>query len=283
MRCASWMTGTAVYSSCSSSVSLRRSPWVGRPVARTVAISGRLAYDAPGAGPAESASSTPPRSTTMTRPPTSSDARVTRLPSSAGLSRLSDTLAATRCASPAACAFTSASTRRERLSESGSSSATSTRTSTYAKAASRRSRRLMRPHAGDLVAGGEPEPDAPRGVDVRGIGRIVAELLAEAAHVDVERLRRPEPGRVPHLLDDPLAREDRACIRHEQPKQVELLATELERLAALRHRAARRVEPYRRRSRSASSAPAAGSLPSVRLRTARMRATTSRALKGLTT
>src|SRR3954465_14052599 len=93
-----------------------------------------------------------------------------------------------------------------------------------------------------LAGGGEHEADAAHRVDVARRGRVVAELLAQAADVDVERLRRAEPVDVPDLVDEPLAGDDRPCAAHEKREEVELLAGDLDRRAALRHRARRRVE-----------------------------------------
>ena len=52
----------------------------------------------------------------------------------------------------------------------------------------------------------QPEPDAADRLDPRR----VAELLAQRRDVDVERLRRPVPVRVPDLLEDVLAGADTA-------------------------------------------------------------------------
>ncbi len=49
----------------------------------------------------------------------------------------------------------------------------------------------------------------------------------------VERLRRPEPVRVPHLVHDLFASDDLARPGHQHAQQIELLRGELDRLAAL--------------------------------------------------
>src|SRR6185503_13032083 len=82
-----------------------------------------------------------------------------------------------------------------------------------------------------LVGGGEPEAHAADGVDEAGVLRVVAELAAEARDVDVERLRRAEPVGVPDLVDEALARDDRAGVAHEEGEELELLAGEVDLLA----------------------------------------------------
>src|SRR4051794_19137842 len=82
-----------------------------------------------------------------------------------------------------------------------------------------------------LAGGGEHEADAAHRVDVARRGRVVAELLAQAADVDVQCLRRAEPVDVPDLVDEPLAGDDGAGAAHEQREQVELLAGRLDRRA----------------------------------------------------
>src|ERR671931_354682 len=65
-------------------------------------------------------------------------------------------------------------------------------------------------------------------MDEAWVGRVVAELPAEARDVDVERLGRAEPVRVPDLVDEALARDDRAGLAHEEVEELELLAGEVE-------------------------------------------------------
>ncbi len=123
-------TGTAVNSTSSSSVLLWRVPWSALPRS-ALATSGRLAYEAPPRPePAESASSRPRGPTTITRPPRSRPARWSTRPSSRRSPILLATVAARMAACPCASLLISASTRRERLSASGTSSATITSTST---------------------------------------------------------------------------------------------------------------------------------------------------------
>src|SRR4029453_12959443 len=80
----------------------------------------------------------------------------------------------------------------------------------------------------------EAEADASHGVDVPGRPRVIVQLLPQSADVDVERLRRAEPVRIPHFVDQPLARHDRACVLDQEAQEVELLAAELQLLAAER-------------------------------------------------
>ena len=132
----------------------------------------------------------------------------------------------------------------------------------------------------ELLRRGEAEADAAHGVDVARL-RVVAELLAQRAHVDVERLRRAEPVHVPDLVDQPLARDDRPRLPHQQREQVELLARELERLAVERDACGAPGRAGRAPISIGPSAAAGGRC--ARRSTARIRAITSRALNGLTT
>src|ERR1700751_67010 len=88
----------------------------------------------------------------------------------------------------------------------------------------------------------EPETDAADGVQVPGVGGVVAELLAKTADVYVQGLGRTEPVDVPDLVDQPLAGDHAARVAHQQCQQIELLARELERLAVERRGPSRRVE-----------------------------------------
>src|SRR4051794_28308391 len=92
------------------------------------------------------------------------------------------------------------------------------------------------------AGGGEHEADAAHRVDVARRGRAAAELLAQAADVDVECLRRAEPVDVPDLVDEPLPCDDGAGAAHEQREQVELLAGRLDRRAGPCHGPRGRVE-----------------------------------------
>src|SRR6185295_5610940 len=108
-----------------------------------------------------------------------------------------------------------------------------------------------------LVGCGEPEADAADGVDEAGILRVVAELAAEARDVDVERLRRAEPVRVPDLVDKPLARDDGAGLGHQHVEQLEFLARQIQLLAGHARFPPRAVHTngaYLKRGRRASAA-----------------------------
>src|SRR5262249_32273674 len=93
-----------------------------------------------------------------------------------------------------------------------------------------------------LVRSREAEADPANRVQEPRLARIVSQLAPQPADVDVERLRRAEPGRVPDVLERLLARDDRAGVLHQERKELVLLAAQLERLAVLRHLALRRVE-----------------------------------------
>src|SRR5918994_3173525 len=79
---------------------------------------------------------------------------------------------------------------------------------------------------------GEAEADAADCMEVARRGGIVPELPAQSADVDVERLGRAEPVRVPDLLEQALAADDAAGLPRQQLEHLELLARELERAAA---------------------------------------------------
>jgi hypothetical protein len=80
-------------------------------------------------------------------------------------------------------------------------------------------------------------------VDVARRTGIVVELFAQAADVDVQGLRRAEPVRVPDLVDQALAGDDRAGVLDQEPQQVELLAAELQLLAAKNRTPPGRIHP----------------------------------------
>src|SRR4249919_1376300 len=90
------------------------------------------------------------------------------------------------------------------------------------------SSRLGRPH-GSRVAGRldlEPQPVAADGGDQARLARVVAELAADPAEMDVDRLRRrPERG-VPDGEHELVARDDSTRMLHEVMQEVELLARE---------------------------------------------------------
>ena len=109
---------------------------------------------------------------------------------------LADAAAATTWACAAACERTSLSTRFERLRTSGISSAIKHEHQYVGE----RGEQLQPQTHAQLPGDGEPEPDAARGMDPAPI-RVVTELLAQRADVDVERLRRAPPMHVPDLGD----------------------------------------------------------------------------------
>ena len=148
----------------------------------------------------------------------------------------SATVAATRSAWPRACERTSASTRSATLVASGTSSATIASTSTYASASSNR---VRRPTVTSPPGAAKRKP-TPRTVSMYASG--VAELAAQPAHVDVERLRRSEPVLVPHPAHEVLAPDDLAGVLGELAQQVELLAAQLELRAPERRAAGERVD-----------------------------------------
>src|SRR5215218_8797469 len=150
-----------------------------------------------------------------------------------------EALAATRTTWEAASFFTSASIRRARLSASGTSSATMIRSSTYANAPRSWLRSVIRPRPAPRTGN-----HAAYRVHVARVSRIVAELAADAADVHVEGLRRAEPVRVPDLVDQALARHDRAGVANQQVHQLELLAAQLEYVSVERHLAPGGVEAY---------------------------------------
>jgi hypothetical protein len=66
----------------------------------------------------------------------------------------------------------------------------------------------------------------------RGVAGSSPSLRLQPAHVDVERLRRPEPVLVPDAAHQVLAADDAAGVARELGEQVELLAAELDLLPA---------------------------------------------------
>ena len=123
--------------------------------------------------PAESASSRPFRSMMITRPPRS-HREYPATPELALRPNLPAALSATSCAAELP-PFTSASTRRDRFSASGSSSATITSTSTYAKA----EQAPTQSHAPTQLVRVRRSGSRRRGRCDSGVRRIVAELLAQ--------------------------------------------------------------------------------------------------------
>ena len=62
--------------------------------------------------------------------------------------------------------------------------------------------------------------------------RRVTQLPTEGGDVHVERLARPEPVAVPHLLEDPLARVDGPRIAEQVDEKLELLGRQVDELVA---------------------------------------------------
>src|SRR5690349_11220000 len=83
----------------------------------------------------------------------------------------------------------------------------------------------------------EPVPDSPHGLE-----RLLAELRAQAADVDVDDVRVALVRVVPDVIDEPPPRERLARVAHEVLQDRELLGGELERLAVQRGGVRRRVE-----------------------------------------
>ena len=237
----------------------------------------------PRPGPAESASSRPRGSTTITRPPSrAAELAASSARAAAGRSSRPTTRGREQLRLALRLALDLGVHAPRQVQRQRHPSATITSTSTYANAASSRARRLTSGPP-ELVRAREAEAHAADGVDEARVRRVVAELAAQARHVHVERLRGAEPVRVPDLVDQPLARDHRAGLAHQQLEQLELLAGEVELLAGERHAAAVGVEPQAAHlERSAARRRRPGAWRRSRRSTARMRATTSRALNGLT-
>ena len=117
----------------------------------------------------------------------------------------------------------------------------------------------------------------PRTVSIQS---RVAQLSAQRRDVHVDRLRRPEPARLPDVLEDPLPADRSARVGREQREQVELARRELRAVApsSVTRRAAtvdhESVDPHRRH--------VAGPEAPARRITAWIRATSSRSPYGLT-
>ena len=107
----------------------------------------------------------------------------------------------------------------------------------------------------------------------------VAQLLAQRRDVHVDGLGRAVPGGVPDIAQDPGPIDDDPGLGSEQRQEVEFLHGQLE-LAPVERCASRRDVDLERADREESRAVrAAGGAA----RTARIRATSSRSPKGLTT
>ncbi len=165
--------------------------------------------------------------------------------------------------------------RRSMFSASGTASATTTTARRYAAPRTRRARKLTSPRS--------KRKPTPRTVWMyRGCGGVVSELLAQRAHVHVERLRRAEPRRIPDLVDDLVAAHDLAGALEQHAQELELLHGQVERHAVAASRCACPGRAARRRTRAPSPSPPPGSR-SLRRSTARIRATSSAALNGFVT
>src|SRR5687767_5015766 len=93
-----------------------------------------------------------------------------------------------------------------------------------AKSLSRFPRRFVNGSSTPLSARVESIPDPMHGLDqTRSLG-IVLELLAQLEHVHVNRARRREVVRAPHVVEQTLAIESLAWMGQEIAQQIELLA-----------------------------------------------------------
>ena len=95
--------------------------------------------------------------------------------------------------------------------------------------------RTMRRTGGQSSGASKRKPEAADRRDVARVGRVVAELPAQDRDVHVEGLGRAVPGAVPDVAHQLLAGDDLAGVGHEHPEQLELLAGELDLLAAQEH------------------------------------------------
>src|SRR5919109_3286944 len=88
----------------------------------------------------------------------------------------------------------------------------------------------------------EAVPDAAHREDELRLARILLELLAQVADVDVDRARLTVVGAAPERLEQHPARVDPARVRRERPEELELDVRELHRLAADLDRPLRHVD-----------------------------------------
>ena len=79
-----------------------------------------------------------------------------------------------------------------------------------------------------VLVGDETKTDAPNRLDEARSCRVVAELAAQGADVDIKRLRRAEPVDVPDASHEVLASNDNPRVRSELDEQVELLSGEIQ-------------------------------------------------------
>ena len=118
---------------------------------------------------------------------------------------------------------------------------------------------------------GEPVADAPNRLEVVRLGRIVLDLLAQAAHVHRDR-SRVERRRVPPYAHHQLvAREHPAWMAREEPEEIELLRRQAQFDPALR---------TSRVARSSSTSPNPGGPPTMSVdRTAAKRSLPARRVR----
>src|SRR5204862_7554601 len=88
----------------------------------------------------------------------------------------------------------------------------------------------------------EAVADAANGQQVLRLARVALELLAEVAHVDVDRARLPIGGIAPERPEQHLAAEDAAGARDEGAQELEFDVGELHRLAGDLDRPARWID-----------------------------------------
>src|SRR6478735_1393517 len=223
MRTAPWMPSTepigrATYSRSVPSVSDERVPLTSAPC-NARSISGRLEKSRPtGLPDSESAMLRPSASTMTTRPPAVSRYRA----ASSWSARVGSTDAPSASGSRARVASENASCWRSLVSRRSTEFEYET-PSGIALTSSRRFTVRLRSSVGERA---QAEPDAAHGLDPPGI----AELLAQRRDVHVECLRRAVPVRVPHVLEQLLARSHRTGVVGEEREQVELLRRQRDRV-----------------------------------------------------
>ena len=123
----------------------------------------------------------------------------------------------------------------------------------------------------------QPVADAPH----RGERQVVAELLAELAHVDVDGALVADPAVAPHAVEQLPAAEGEALVFEQVGEQVELAGREGDRRAVEPRLAAADVDLDA--ARPCGTAGWLARLPSDRRRSAFTRATSSRGENGLVT
>ena len=94
--------------------------------------------------------------------------------------------------------------------------------------AARSRRARCRSRRGAASCSTQAEADAAHGLDPAG----VAEFAAQRGHVHVDRLRRKVVARVPHVVEQALARDDRAGPGRQRRQEIELLGRQLDLVSA---------------------------------------------------